>query len=149
MKLTRYLSLLAPALLIVCGMSCGPPPFVARAVHSPELRHCNDATGHSRGAAPIVLGGTCTCTPTYAHFRRCQNEKTIATSLSYEEFLDLYRNKGIHTDLDHKGCNNRCQWGPHVVFGGKCMATPTPGTLNYERVVSGNTALTMLEAGNE
>ncbi len=133
------------ALLVTQALSCAPPPFVARSTTAPPAKYCNDLTGHRRGAAPIVLGGTCTCSPTEAHYRRCINEKSIANNLTYQEFLQLYESRGIKTDLDHRGCNNMCEWGPHVVFGGKCMATPTPGTLNFERVVSGIQNLTMGE----
>jgi len=136
------LAILISLIITSCG---GAPPFLARNTTSPLLKYCNDATGHKTGVAPFVLGGTCTCTPTEKHFNRCLAENTISNTMTYQQFFDLYTSKGIKTDLDHKGCNNRCQWGPHVVFGGKCMATPTPGTLNYERVISGIQTLTMDE----
>jgi|WetSurMetagenome_2_1015567.scaffolds.fasta_scaffold96302_3 hypothetical protein len=139
-------ALAASVFLMVTFMtSCTPPPFNARSLDAPPIKYCNDITGHRRGASPIVLGGTCTCTPTEKHYRRCINEKTIANNMTYAEFLQLYESRGYKTDLDHRGCNNMCEWGPHVVFGGRCMATPTPGTLNYERVVSGMQNLTQGE----
>lgn len=103
----------------------------------PALKYCNDAVGHVPGAIPWILGGTCCCTPTLQNFQRAQAEGTIDPDMTYEAYLELYRAQGIVTDLDHKGCNNRCDKGPHVVFGGKCMTTPTPGTDNYEEVISG------------
>jgi hypothetical protein len=143
--------LLSLFISIIFLSSCGPPAFVARKTSSPPLKYCNDITGHKEGSVPFVLGGTCTCTPTRSHYQRCVQEKGINNSSSYDDFLNLYSSKGIKTDLDHKGCNNRCQWGPHVVFGGKCMTTPTPGTLNFERVVSGIHTLTIEKTsyGNE
>jgi hypothetical protein len=56
--------------------------------------------------------------------------------VDYKKLVKMYADAGIATDLDHRGCNNLCDKGPHVAFGGKCMATPTPGTRNYERVIS-------------
>ncbi|MBL7108042.1 MAG: hypothetical protein ISS38_01910 [Candidatus Cloacimonetes bacterium] len=59
--------------------------------------------------------------------------------MTYRQFLNLFKEKDIVTDLDsgYKGSNNRDGHGPHVVFGGKSMVTPTPGTDNYEEVISG------------
>jgi len=145
MKKNIILIISAMLITIIVASCGGAPPFIARSMTAPPLKYCNDATGHKIGAAPFVLGGTCTCTPTEKHFSRCLSENTISNTMTYAQFLELYTSKGIKTDLDHKGCNNQCQWGPHLVFGGKCMATPTPGTLNYERVVSGIQTLTMDE----
>lgn len=66
-------------------------------------------------------------------------EQTIPEGMTYDEYLQLYKDKGIITDLDEEYRNNncRCELGPHVVFGGHCMITPTPGTLTYEEVTSG------------
>jgi hypothetical protein len=66
-----------------------------------------------------------------------QAEGTVAAELSFEAYLALYADRGIQIGPAHAGCNNRCTNGPHVVFGGKCMAAPTPGTANYERVSQG------------
>jgi hypothetical protein len=57
--------------------------------------------------------------------------------MTYEAYLALHKQKGVVTDLDHKGCGNLCAQGPHVLLGGKCMATPTPGSAMYERVTFG------------
>jgi hypothetical protein len=110
---------------------------VKRPLVPPPLVYCNDATGHLAGVKPWVIGGTCCCTPTKAMFAVYQQEKTVPAEITYNEFLKLFADKGIKTDLDHMGCNNRCAEGPHVVFGGHCMATPTPGTANYEAVIQG------------
>jgi len=50
------------------------------------------------------------------------------------DLIALYEERGIKTALDHKDCNNLCEWGPHIVKGGKCMAPPTPGTNNFEEI---------------
>ncbi|MBA4311148.1 MAG: hypothetical protein C0417_00810 [Chlorobiaceae bacterium] len=150
MQKNNLVSIIILITLSFLMMSCGgAPPFLARNSSSPPLIYCNDATGHKTGATPIVLNGACTCTPTENHYNRCLKEGTINSTLIYTQFLELYTSKGIKTDLDHRGCNNRCQWGPHVVFGGKCMATPTPGTLNYEKVISGIQSLTMHEVEHD
>jgi hypothetical protein len=51
-----------------------------------------------------------------------------------KDLLALYEQRGVKTALDHKGCNNLCQWGPHIIKGGHCMVPPTPATYNYEEV---------------
>lgn len=125
--------------------ACAQPAFKARSLESPELLHCNDITGHRHGATPFVMGGTCTCTPTESNFALHKDQGTINETMTYASYMELYRSRSIVTDLDHKGCNNLCDHGPHVVFGGGCMATPTPGTLNYEKVVSGQRGLTLIK----
>lgn len=125
-------------------ISCASPNFTPRSLESPELAYCNDATGHVEGNKPFPMEGKCTCTPDEEHFVQLKKEGSIDREISFEDFQDMYEAQGIVSDLnhDHKGDNNMCELGPHVVFGGNCMATPTPGTLNYERVVSGNENLT-------
>ena len=68
-----------------------------------------------------------------------QKEGTVPPEMEYDDFLKLFDEKGIITDLDveYRGSNCRCEQGPHVVFGGKCMVTPTPGTRVYEEVSAG------------
>lgn len=86
---------------------------------SPRIKYCHDRVEHIPGAKSWIDGGTCCCTP-----------KT-------EALRERYRKAGITTDWNHQGCNNLCEYGPHVVKGGKCMAIPTPGTDNYEEVTTG------------
>jgi len=105
-------------------------------LESPPVKYCNDATGHAPGSKPWILGGTCCCTPSPQLVEQYHRDG-IALDLTYEDLVRMYREAGITTDLDHKGCNNMCDHGPHVVKGGKCMCTPTPGTRNFEQVVSG------------
>ncbi|KPK97843.1 MAG: hypothetical protein AMJ73_07055 [candidate division Zixibacteria bacterium SM1_73] len=107
-----------------------------KSIHAPPIQYCNDATGHIPGSKPWILGGTCCCTPS-AELMEQYHKDGIALDLTYEDLVRMYREAGITTDLDHKGCNNMCDHGPHVVKGGKCMCTPTPGTKNFEEVVSG------------
>jgi hypothetical protein len=66
-----------------------------------------------------------------------QAEKTVPADMTFGAFLQRFADRGIKTGPEHAGCNNRCESGPHVVFGGKCMAAPTPGTENYEQVSLG------------
>ena len=107
-----------------------PPPTYT-------LVHCTDGSGHIAGSVPWILGGTCCCTPTPEMFEIHRAENTIPADMSYEAYLALFASKGIQIGPQHSGCNNRCEFGPHVVFGGKCMAAPTPGTANYEEVSMG------------
>ncbi|MCE1187883.1 MAG: hypothetical protein LWX56_01980 [Ignavibacteria bacterium] len=143
-----YLGIIVTILFVIQGC-VSAPEFTPRAKKGPAIKYCNDITGHVKGAAPFILGGTCCCTPTKKMYDVNVAEGTIAKTVSYEEYLKMYKDKGITTDLDHKGCNNACEHGPHVVLGGKCMATPSVGTLNYEKVVSGNSALTNVERNHE
>lgn len=107
-----------------------------KSVQSPPIKYCNDATGHTPGAKPWILGGTCCCTPS-PELMELYHKDGIALDLTYEDLVRMYNSAGITTDLDHKGCNNMCDHGPHVIKGGKCMCTPTPGSKNYEEVTSG------------
>ena len=117
---------------------CGPkePPFQPKSTEPPAVRYCFDSIGHQAGARPWILGGTCCCTPTAQLLNRYQADG-YCQGMSYDELMALYHRRGIETALDHKGCNNKCQWGPHVLWGGKCMVPPTPGTENYEQIASG------------
>ncbi|MBT7039957.1 MAG: hypothetical protein HN921_08935 [Bacteroidetes bacterium] len=106
---------------------------------SPKVQYCIDVIGHIEGWSPWILGGKCCCTPTGKMFDVYKKEGSIPSEMSYQQFLQLFKDKGIVTDLDYgySGSNNRDNHGPHVVFGGKSMITPTPGTDNYEEVISG------------
>lgn len=113
-----------------------PGRMVRKTETAPPLKHCVDATGHQRRAKPFILGGTCCCTPTAKLVEEYHKDGLL---LDYEitRLKSAYDERGIKTDLDHRGCNSLCPYGPHIVKGGKCMATPTPGTRNYEEVISG------------
>jgi hypothetical protein len=102
----------------------------------PKIVHCFDGVPHQAGSQPWVLGGTCCCTPTdqlMAAYHRDGFYRNMQTA----DLLALYQEKGIHLVTDHARCNNLCEYGPHVVFGGHCMVAPTPGTRNYEEVITG------------
>jgi len=120
-----------------CGPSYKPLPYMPKAAMAPQPLACHDAIGHITGNKPWVLGGTCCCTPTQANFALHQAQGTVDKGLAYEAYVALFKAKGVTTDLDHKNCGNLCDHGPHVLVGGKCMATPTPGTWIYERVTCG------------
>jgi len=123
--------------LLGCEQPYRPLPYVARPAATPPILICHDAVGHITGHKPWILGGNCCCPPTRENYNLHVAQGTIDKSMSYEQYLALYREKGIVTDLDHKGCGNLCPQGPHVVLGGRCMATPTPGTAMYQRVTYG------------
>jgi len=120
----------------VCSCAHREPLFQAKAQVAPKVRYCFDAIGHISGSKPWILGGTCCCTPTEKQFTQYQSDGFCA-EVTYPEFVSLYERRGIKTGLDHKGCNNACRFGPHVLKGGNCMASPTVGTTNYEEVFSG------------
>jgi hypothetical protein len=126
--------------LVAVGCATGGPRRVTLPA-APEvlapLVHCHDGTGHLAGTTPWILGGTCCCTPTRAMFETHQAERTVPAEMSFTAYLALYADRGIQIGPAHAGCNNRCDAGPHVVFGGRCMAAPTPGTANYEKVCQG------------
>ena len=137
----------AAVLAAGCGPAYRPLPYVPKAAQPPPTLACHDGVGHVSGHKPWVLGGTCCCTPTQANFALHQAQGTLEKSMTYEAYLALYKEKGVVTDLDHKGCGNLCDHGPHVILGGRCMATPTPGTWLYERVTYGpHTPLTADDA---
>jgi hypothetical protein len=129
--------LVAAVVLAGCEGRYRPLPYRPKAPDTPPILACHDGVGHIEGRKPWVLGGTCCCTPTPANFALHQKQGTIDKSMAYEAYLALHKERGIVTDLDHKGCGNLCAAAPHVVLGGKCMATPTPGAGFYERVTFG------------
>jgi hypothetical protein len=127
-------ALVASALLLGgCG---GPPKYTPKPVSSPPVKYCNDATGHQSGAAPWIMGGTCCCTPT-AELIEQYHRDSVCLDMTVDDLIKMYKDAGIVTDLDLTGTNNLDDHGPHVVKGGKSMVTPTPGTKNFEEVVSG------------
>jgi hypothetical protein len=114
---------------------CAPaePPFAAKPAQAPKAIYCFDGVGHIRGSKPFILGGTCCCTPTQSILDQYHSDG-VATDITPAELVKTYTDHGIRTALDHHNCNNLCNWGPHVVKGGKCMVPPTPGTVNYEEI---------------
>ncbi len=104
-------------------------------MNAPPPLACCDAIGHNPNNIPFILGGNCFCTPSH-RLVEAMHAAGHHLDVDYKMLVQMYRDAGIATDLDHRGCNNLCENGPHVAFGGRCMATPTPGTRNYERVIS-------------
>ncbi len=121
----------------------GSPQLPFRTVPPPEtapLVHCNDLTGHVEGAIPWVFGGTCLCNPSLAVLHDFKAHG-ILTTWAADTLEAYYRSRGITTLSDHRDCNNLCDHGPHLLKGGRCLVPPTPGTLNWEEVVTGAFAL--------
>lgn len=120
-------------------LGCAGKVYPRRGLDAPPIVYCHDGVGHVSGAKPWILGGTCCCTPTPERFAGYQSEGAVAGDMKYDDFLKLFRDRNIITDLDvdYIGSNCRCDYGPHVVFGGRCMVTPTPGTKLYEEVAAG------------
>ena len=125
--------------ILVISSCAAPPKLNMKPPTPPNVIYCIDPIGHIPGTSPWILGGTCCCTPTERMFNIYKKEGTISANMTYQQFLNLFKEKDIVTDLDpeYRGSNNRDDHGPHVVFGGKSMVTPTPGTDNYEEVISG------------
>lgn len=123
---------------IMFTLSCGKKELVfeSKPLKSPSPIYCFDSVGHKKGAGPFVLGGTCCCTPTEELVAQYHRDGHIRNT-NLDGLIKLYEEKNIKTALEHQGCNNLCQWGPHVVKGGYCMVPPTPGTANFEEVRSG------------
>ena len=108
-------------------------PFQSKVNFDDKPVYCFDTVGHTPGSKPFILGGTCCCTPTQELIDKYHADGLLL-DMQLKDLLVLYEEKGIHTALDHKGCNNLCRWGPHIVKGGHCMAPPTPATYNFEEV---------------
>jgi hypothetical protein len=111
-----------------------PPPDAAPFVH------CNDRTGHRAGEIPWIFGGTCLCNPSIEVIRDLRAHGASA-SWTVDTLSAYYRSLGVATVDDHRDCNNLCASGPHLRKGGRCLVPPTPGTLNWEEVVTGEYAL--------
>lgn len=112
-----------------------PPPETP-----PPLIHCNDRTGHIAGTLPWIHGGTCTCNPSTEVLADYKAQGWFE-GWSVDTLEATYRTLGVATLRDHRDCNNLCVYGPHVRKGGRCLVPPTPGTLNWEEVVTGRYAL--------
>ena len=112
-------------------------PYVAKNIHPPEVVHCFSSIGHKRGTSPFILGGTCCCTPS-RRLLRMYHEDGFLLDYDLPNLIAEYEKRSIV--LAHENgwqCNNQCESGPHVVFGGKCMVPPTIGTHNFENVITG------------
>jgi hypothetical protein len=119
-----------------CAAVKPPPPYVPAHREQPRMVHCFDGLPHIAGSTPWILGGACCCTPSDELMGKLHADGQCV-DLDTEALIALYHEKGIQLATDHTGCNNLCAQGPHVVKGGKCMVPPTPGTRNYEEVVTG------------
>ena len=121
----------------LAGCQQPPPPYVARpACH--EVVCCNDNTGHKAGSEPWAMGGTCCCTPSDELMDQLHRDGQCV-DMTAGQLLAAYVAKGVALrEKGHDQCNGLCKAGPHVVLGGKCLCPPTPGTVYYERVISGD-----------
>lgn len=132
------------ALAIAAGCASAPrievesPPLLPRVPDDGRrIAHCFGLLPHIAGSAPFVLGGVCCHAPTQEIVEAYRRDGTVPADVSVVSLAALYAAKGIRLESDHRECNNRCEYGPHVVKGGRCMVAPTPGTVNYEEVRSG------------
>ncbi len=102
------------------------------AASSPTI--CFDGLGHRTGAAPWILGGTCCCNPSLEIVADYEKHRHWFGTL--EELKALYEDHHIATIEDHTDCNSYCKFGPHLARGGHCLVPPTPGTPNYEALLT-------------
>lgn len=134
------------AALALTFASCSSTPRIE--VTSPPLlprvrddgltvAHCFGDLLHIPGSAPFVLGGACCHAPAQDIMEAYRRDGTVNEDMSVVALSALYEAKGIRLESDHQACNNRCEYGPHVVKGGRCMVAPTPGTVNHDEVRSG------------
>lgn len=112
-------------------------PYVSKSLNAPPIKHCFDTVGHKEGSAPFILGGTCVCTPSKEVLGDYKANGFVADDMTLDELIENYRDKGIITAIEIEHTNNIDQGQKHVVFGGKSMVPPTPGTQNYEDVLFG------------
>lgn len=132
----RRVSLAAVMIALLVAGCTTAPEYISKPTDAPPVKYCNDATGHMAGAQPWIMGGTCCCTPTPELMEKYHADG-LCLEMTVDDLIAMYRDAGIITDLDVTGTNNMDDHGPHVVKGGKSMVTPTPGTKNFEEVVSG------------
>lgn len=111
-------------------------PFTGKPLQAPPVKYCFDTVGHVPGAKPWILGGCCCCTPSPEVLKDWHQHGYFAGK-TVGDVIGLYHVRGIKLATDHRGCNNACEHGPHVVKGGRCMVPPTPGTENHEEVLFG------------
>jgi hypothetical protein len=136
-KKTKYLLGIFTLVMLLVVSGCAPTAFIPK----PELptnpiKYCTSAIAHISGSKPWIQGGTCCCKPTDALIEQFHKDG-FCIGMNTDDLIKAYHDAGIVLDVDHTGCNNMCDHGPHVVKGGKCMSTPTPGTKNFEEVVMG------------
>jgi hypothetical protein len=144
------ISALACASLFVLA-ACSTAPtgdVVQKPIDPAPIAACCSATGHNPDNVPFILGGNCFCTPDN-RIVEAMHAAGKHTEVDYKKLVQLYSGAGIATDFDHKGCNNLCELGPHVAFGGKCMVTPMPGTKNFERVMAVTAEQVTANASNQ
>ncbi len=110
----------------------------------PEIRHCTDPVGHIPGTYPYIYGGTCCCNPS-PKLLDAYHRDGYLLEWGEDALYSAYRGREIATTRDHQGCNNLCEYGPHLVRGGRCLVPPTPGTLNFEEVLTGHFSWTPRE----
>jgi len=123
--------------VIVAGCEVLPEPYVPKGALAPQTVYCNDHTGHLPGATPWILGGNCTCTPTEALMGKLHADG-ICAGMDAAGLRAKYKAEGIALrEAKHNWCGGMCAASPHVVLGGKCMCPPTPGTPDYEKIVTG------------
>jgi hypothetical protein len=79
---------------------------------------------------------------------RAYQRDGFCLDMTTDDLIRLYREKGIALAYDHMLCNNLCQHGPHVTQGGRCMVPPTPGTRQFERVVTGQVGPALADRGH-
>ena len=121
-------------MVLICGCA-EPVPYKPRTLNPPEMVNCVDTSGHKKGNKPFILGGTCYCNPTYKMYKIWQKEG-VFKKMSYEDVVALYKKEGYSLSDSKK--RNNCKGDTHAALGGKCLVPPTPGTMLYEKVVSGD-----------
>ena len=142
------LALLTAVAWVLAGCETPPGPYVPRA-GAPQVVYCNDNTGHKPGAKPWIMGGTCCCTPSESLMEQLHKDG-FCVGMTAEDLKAKYVEAGIALrGPGHMYCNGLCKAGPHVVLGGKCMCPPTPGTAYYEKVISGQGAVTPAAPGTK
>jgi len=124
--------------------ACSPPNtkhyfnvYKAKKLNAPEIVYCFSTIGHKKGTTPFIMGGTCCCSPTQELMDQ-YHEDGILLNYDLAKLIAEYKERGIV--LEHENgwqCNNQCAQGPHIVFDGKCMVSPTLGTQNWENVITG------------
>lgn len=143
-RVTFLLIILAGLVVVGCEGPRGyvddwtmvPPISIKSAGGELKARICFDAVGHTPGTRPFVFGGTCCCTPTAALLAQYHRDGFCKEYKTAEALRAEYVRRGIALeDPGHRLCNGLCPWGPHITLGGHCMASPTPGTETYERVL--------------
>src|ERR1017187_5508293 len=100
----RIQMLLSPVMVLLLIGCVSEHPFVADTTARTQVI-CFDTVGHTPGAKPFILGGTCCCTPTQELMDRYHADGLLK-DMKLKDLLVLYEQKGIKTALDHNHCNN-------------------------------------------